>query len=279
MHVRRVAPVFLFLVLLLAGCFQTHTVIFLNADGSGTIEETVMLASFAINMISGLDSTKAFSLADEEKLIARQDSFGQGVSFEGYETLSQDGYVGYIAVYTFTDINLIHLTDNSDALQLGDDEQEANNQNAQGMNGLGLDNVSFDFEPGVLQILVPRATEAAETDIHPDSLAAETEKIRQQMEEQGRMLRAFLGDAHLTASIVFPGAITETNASFADSNRVTLADIVFGSMLDLMEENPEFAARMQLAQTEAQRQALLADMGESPEFRFETNESVYVRFD
>ena len=131
---------------------------------------------------------------------------------------------------------------------------------------------------GVLEIHIPREDEP-ETDIHPDSLAVETEKIRQQMQEQGGLIRGFLGEARMSASIVFPGTITETNASYADSTTVTLVDILFGSMLDLMKENPEIAARLQLAQSESQRQALLAEMGELADFRYEANNDVVVRFE
>ena len=275
----RLAPVLLLTVLLLAGCFQTHTVIFLNADGSGTIEETVLLASYAVNMLAGFgstDSTQAFSLIDEEKLMARADSLGEGVTFSGVEELTENGFEGYVATYAFTDINQIRLTDNSDALRLGDDDGE--NEQVGGMNGLGLDGVTFAYQPGVLEIHIPREDEP-ETDIHPDSLAAETEKIRQQMQEQGGLIRGFLGDARMSASIVFPGIITETNASYADSTTVTLVDILFGSMLDLMKENPEIAARLQLAQSESQRQALLAEMGELADFRYEANNDVVVHFE
>ncbi len=274
----RLLPVLLLASVLLSGCFRTNTVVFLNADGSGTIEETVLLASFALNMIQNMDSTRALNLIDEEKLVARQDSLGEGVVFEGVEALNEDGFIGYLAVYSFSDINNLRLMDNSEALQLGDESEGAGDEENEGMKGLGMDNVTFSFQPGVLDVHIPRTTEV-ETEIHPDTLAAETEKIRTQMQEQGRMMRAFLGDARVSVSIVLPGNITGTNASFADSTTVTLADILFGSMLDLMEENPELAARMQLAQSEGERQRLMAEIDPSVQFRFETNDDVYVRFE
>ena len=88
-----------------------------------------------------------------------------------------------------------------------------------------------------------------------------------------------LGDARVSASIFFPGTITETNASYVDSTTVTLVDLLIGPMLDLMDENPELAARLQLAQSESQRQALLAEMAELGDFRFEVNNTVVVRFE
>ena len=275
----RLIPPFLLAILLLAGCFQTHTVIFLNADGSGTIEETVLLASYAVNMMAAFgsaDSTQTFGLIDDEKLTARADSLGEGVTFEGVEPLTEGGYEGYVATYAFTDINQIRLRDNSDALQLGDDNEK--NEQGRGMDGIGLDNVIFSYEPGVLEIYIPRE-DGPETVIHPDNLAAETEKIRQQMQEQGGLMRALLGDARMSASIVFPGTITETNASYVDSTTVTLVDLLIGPMLDLMDENPELAARLQLAQSESQRQALLAEMAELGDFRYEVNNTVVVRFE
>ena len=237
-----------------------------------------MIASFAVNMIQEMDSTEAFSLIDEDRLRARQDSLGMGVTYEGVEEVSEGGYQGYVATYSFMDINQVELTENSDALQLGDSDEDGEDNPTEGLTGAGLESVAFFYQPGVLEVHIPREV-GSEADIHPDSLAAETERIRQQMEEQGQMIRAFLDDARFSASIVLPGTITETNASFADSNRVTLVDIVLGSIFDLMEENPELAARMELAKSDSERQTLLAGMGESDEFRYEARNEIVIRFE
>ncbi len=278
MRLRILAPAFLLLVPLFAGCFQIHTTIFLNEDGSGTIEETIQLASFAVNMMASMDTTEAFSLIDEDKLNSRADSLGEGVVFEGVEAVSDGSFEGYIAVYSFSDISKVRLNDSSDALQLNDDDEPSSEDPSEGMNGLGLDGVTFSYEPGVLHIHIPH-DEGSGEDMHPDTLAAKTEEMRQQMEETGGMMRAFLADARFAVTIEFPSAISETNAAYAEDTKVTLADITFGPLIDLMQDNPELAVRLQEAQTEAQRQAILVEIGDMEDFRYEPGNEIVVCFD
>ncbi|NNF56799.1 MAG: hypothetical protein HKN04_01020, partial [Rhodothermaceae bacterium] len=114
--------------------------------------------------------------------------------------------------------------------------------------------------------------------IEPERLAAKTDSIRQSIKESGPMLRGMLGSAQFSRTVVLPAAITDTDALFAGDSTVTLAHMNFGAYLDLMEENPELAARLDLATTDAERRALLRQLDGSDGLRFEQAEEIVVRF-
>ena len=66
----------------LNGCLQVDTKVNLNSDGSGTIEETVVMKSEVINMMKefamAFDSTKSeeFNMFNEEELKNKASNYG-----------------------------------------------------------------------------------------------------------------------------------------------------------------------------------------------------------
>ncbi len=260
------------LTLALSGCFQLHTLLRLNADGSGTIEETVLLQGFLAAMMQEADSTGT-GLIDLAHFQARADSLGEGVRFLRVDSLEEGGSIGYRAVYAFDDINTVRYVSDEDALGTGAQNDEAGPK--------GIDTpLRFAYEPGALTIL--RERERAAADARPlDSteVALKADSIRVQMEQGGAMARAFLEGARLAITVELPGPITETNARYAEDGTVTLADVDMASIIDLMIEDPEAAARMQLAETDADRQAAFERLGAQPGFRVEPEDEVTVRFE
>ena len=272
MRARLAAPFLLTALLLLSGCFQMHLLLRLNGDGSGTIEETLLLSTMATSFMQSVDSTGAFSLIDEERLMARADSFGTGVRFLHADPIEEGGMQGYRVVYAFADVNTVRLTDDTQALNTGGSGNG-------GSKGLDLI-TTFIYTLGELRIHSPH--EGVNTDdivpIAPERLAAKTDSVRQSMQESGPLLRGMLGTAQFSRMVVLPAAITDTDAQFAADSVVTLAHMNFGAYLDLMEENPELAARLDLATTDAERRALLRQLDGRDGLQFESAEEIIVRF-
>ena len=271
MRLRLFAPLLLTAALALSGCFQMHLLLRLDEDGSGTIEETVLLSNMIVSMMESFaDSTGTSSLIDEARLIARADSFGPGVRFLRADSIAEGGMQGYRAVYAFDDVNTIRLRDDPQALDMGGDSGGETK-------GLGLV-TTFAYTPGELRIRSPHEGVESVEPIDPDVLAAKTDSIRQSMQETGPLLRGMLGNASLSYTVTLPGPITETDAQFATDSTVTMAHIDFGAYLDLMEENPELAARLDLTTTDAERRALLRQLEDRDGLQFEPAEEVVVRF-
>src|SRR6266498_593522 len=112
-------------LLILPGCFQVDTVIKVNRDGSGTIEETMLVSKKLLAQMNemmqgfaGQEGNKGNNKAqppdiyDPAKLKAKAVEMGSGVTYTSGEKVSTDKFMGYRAVYTFTDINKLLLTQN-----------------------------------------------------------------------------------------------------------------------------------------------------------------------
>jgi hypothetical protein len=275
---RRLAPAALLAcTLALTGCFQFRTVLRLDADGRGTIEETFLFSELILSMMQG-DSTRA--LYDEAALAARADSFGTGVRFVGVDSLAEGGFTGYRAVYAFDDVNAVRLTlGESGGSDLGgEDAEDATEGAAQN----ALPALAFTYEgpaPGAggrLRITIPREEGEAGAPLDSAAVAAQAEAVRQQVQEAA-LLRGFLEGARIAVTVELPGPVAETNARYVEGRTLTLVDLGFGAFLDLMEADPELAARLQLAETPEDREAVLRALNEHPGLRFEPEEEVFVR--
>ena len=113
----------------LSGCLQIEKVVKLKPDGSGTIEETVVMSKASIaqmeQMASGfgaLGDKKAdkkttkpaagFEVMDEKKLKAAAAGMGEGVTFVSAKKIDNETGSGFTAVYAFADISKVKLDQN-----------------------------------------------------------------------------------------------------------------------------------------------------------------------
>ena len=95
-----------------------------------------------------------------------------------------------------------------------------------------------------------------------------------QAEEQLAMMREMLKGARIHMAVAVEGAITETNASYLDGNRITLIDIDFDLLLE-DEEQLELLSNAN-PQTTAEVKALLEGIDG---IKVETTEEIIVRFE
>ena len=101
---------FVLFTLVLMGCIETITLIHVNKDGSGTIEETIVITNAFTELINSFGGEQAKSedepeLLDEDELRARAVGMGQGVRLVSAEPIKSDKGSGYKAVFHFDDIN------------------------------------------------------------------------------------------------------------------------------------------------------------------------------
>ena len=150
--------VIFFTALLLNGCIEVDTTVNLNKDGSGTIEEKVLMSGAMISMLKQFatsfesDSSKKeeFSIYDPKELESKASSYGDGVKFVSGEKIKDGEREGFKAIYSFTDINKLKLDQNPGSqVPMGKDSGENEHK----------DLFTFNFTPGTpakLLILVPK---------------------------------------------------------------------------------------------------------------------------
>ena len=223
--------------ILFSGCLKVNTKININKDGSGTIEEQVLMSDVVVSMMNEFmssfqDSTNTpeeFKLFKERELKDKAAEYGIGVEYVSGEEVKTNGWQGYKAVYSFEDLNKIKMeTDPNRKVEMGIDESAEKNEY-----------FNFIFIPGDVSELIidrPEVETGSEEEAYKES----------ESDEEGlddKFIKMMDGMS-ITISLVFNGDIVETNATFVDGSKVIMLDIDFSELLknknslELLKKHP-----------------------------------------
>jgi hypothetical protein len=235
---------------LLSGCLDFSMLVKINTDGSGTIEETVLMNKEMLDemksMAEAFGSTddaikKDFNMIDEKKLAEEARSMGEGVSFIKAEPLTRKDQMGYIAYFSFKDINKLSVNENPSGKNLLDQKQEDHPSE---------EPIKFSFERGTPAKLV---IHLAENSSAPDSIQKESQESTPDASDTSglAMMAAMFKGLRLSVAIEFNGTIKETNATYANGSKVILMDLDFDQITsdkekfyEISRHNPESALEM-----------------------------------
>lgn len=210
------------------GCISIDSVIKVKPDGSGTMEQSMLINSSAMGMMSmmgGGDGKAATPKIDpatmfsRERLVADAAKLGEGVTFLSSEPLTQGEMKGVKAVYAFTDFNKLKV---STALP----DMEDGAATAKG-NGAPLPikftrgGTSSLLTMNMLDELVKGNGKAAPG--KPDATPA-------MPKEMMAMLAPMFKDMRVAIAIEPVGTLVRTNATHVQGKRVTLFDVAFGEL-------------------------------------------------
>ena len=217
------------------GCFQVETTVRVNPDGSGTIEERMLMSRMIIKQFEEMSRAFAepdekpprpFTLHEEEKLRKRAANLGQGVAYVSSSAIEDDSYSGYKALYSFSDINKVRLSSAGKEAMPGEGEKEG---------GTGDGAVAFNFSPGAtsrLLIIMPRSESAAKPSGSEDGKTVEPSMTPEQKKEVGEMMKGM----RFSLAVEVKGAIVKTNATQCKGNRITLFEFDLDRMGGGFEE-------------------------------------------
>ncbi len=264
-----------FAAIFFSGCLQVKTTVNLNKVGSGTIEEIVMMKSEVINMMKefamSFDSTKSeeFNMFNETELTEKASNFGEGVKYLSGEKIIVDGYEGFKAVYSFSDINKIKLNPSpEDKIPFGDDLGETENETE-----LVDDLLKFDFKagnPSTLVINFPKPQ--MKDEIQQDSAYTPIEDSTFTEAAEQKMMEMFDG-MKMALYVNFKDGIDETDASFVDSSKVTLMEIDFSEII----KNKEVFKKFQGTKPETMEE-FKEVVGDLEGIKIEFKEQVTIKF-
>jgi hypothetical protein len=260
-------------VIFLSGCLQVKTTVNLNKDGSGTIEEIVTMKSEVINMMKefamSFDSTKSeeFNMFNETELSEKAANFGEGVKYLSGEKIVVDGYEGFKAVYSFTDINKIKLNPSpEDKVPFGDDLGEPETEVVD-------DLLKFEFKAGTPSTLVINFPKPQMKDeIQQDSSYTPIEDSTFTEDAEQKMMEMFDG-MKMALYFNFKDGIDETDASFVDNTKVTLMEIDFSEII----KNKEVFKKFQGAKPETMEE-FKEVVGDLEGIKVEFKEQVTIKF-
>ncbi len=259
---------------LFTGCLEVNTTIHLNKDGSGTLEESVLMSSQVVQMISafagsfdstGTDTSK-FSLFKEDELIADTAKYGSGVKYVSGKEVKENGKEGYNVVYSFSDITNLKINQNPNSkIDMEGVEFEEDTVH---------EFLHFNFTPGepaLLSIELPsmdkEETAAGDSSqVQEDSLEANTEG----MDEFLKLMKGM----RIALTLDVNGNITQTNASYVNGSSVTLFDLSFNELLD----NPE-KLKMFKQENPKNLEEIKKIMENLPGVKIELNNPVNIKFE
>jgi len=267
---------FAILLLVFSGCIEVKTVINVNDDGSGTIEETIIMSDKVIEMVKGFsaaftsDSTQQpeFDIFDEKNLMERAGSFGSGVVYLSGEKIQEGNKEGFKALYSFRNLNEISLS------------KIPQNQIPLGIAESVAKDFTFKFikgSPSEIIILMPSLEDSLrneeETDSaeysSADSLNGESDGDSTFTEEALELMK----DLQISLALITEGSIVETNAAYVDGSEITLFEFDFNKLLN-NKENLQELMKLQ-SHDPAQIKEIIKNI---PGIKIETAREISVKF-
>lgn len=245
----------LVLAVVLSGCFHIDSLLTVRPDGSATLRDEITLSGMALMALAEAEESEG-SPFDEAAMEERAAALGEGVRVASFEPRED----GYAVTFEVDDVRQLRYA-TPEALGEGSGDTPD-----------GID-LSFRFDegdPSTLRVLVPKP-EPDDDKAEPAADAPEPDP-----QEQARMLammRSFFADARVTVAVEVEGEIEETNASYVDGSRVTVFDLPFVAVFDVMEANPEM-----MGSEPPEPEAMLDELRAVEGVRLEAPGTVRVRF-
>jgi hypothetical protein len=263
----------------LSACLQQEKLIKLKTDGSGTVEETMVMGkevvaqmkqmadgfgAFAQGKAKADGGATPFQIMDEKKLREAAGKMGEGVTFVSAKPITTATGEGFTAVYAFTDINKLKIDQNP-----GENMPGADNPMLQKANKSKKEPVKFEFSKGSPASLTVKLPQPKQSDLP---------KERPQLPASGQdmaamMMQQMFKDMKVSLAIEVAGRITETNAEYKDTSRVTLMEMDFNKVL----ANPEKFKALSAAQPKTIEEAKALVKG-TEGIKAETQPTVTVKF-
>ncbi len=223
--------------LLLGGCLEVETLIKVNQDGSGTVEERFLLGAQLSQIVASSGDQGQSSPVDKEDLRQRATKMGKGVGLKSAEPISDGERQGYLAIFEFQDINQLRINQNP-----GDKASSPGMQQQETVEEF----VTFQFTPGdpaELKIISPEAEFTSDGDA--PTLGGGNDGSM-------GMMKAMLKEMRIAMAIEVSGEIRGTNASYHEGRRITLMELDFGKLIEdadrfeeLAQANPQTIGEMQ----------------------------------
>ena len=261
----------------LSGCIEMHTVITVNKDGSGLIEENIFIGKEIIKMFKEFaaafaDSTQPqqeFNLFEEEKIKAKTSDYGEGIEFVSMENIVTDEREGYKAIYKFKDLNKVKVNqDPSDEMPMAEPKEGSEKTN---------EYVFFKFitgNPNRIVFKLPDETKKEEENTKQiktdDTTATNVEADSSDLESMVK----FMKDMKAKFEIRVDGKITRTNATHVDGNTITIFDIDFAQLISDKDKLEEFKKFNPNSFEEVKK--LVSGI---PGIKVELNKEVYIEFE
>lgn len=272
------------LAVILGGCVQDSMVVRVKADGTGTINETVLLSNDMLELMESFASemtgpekqegkqTDQVKAADKENDAAaakktRDDMienmakdaqnkavlFGPAVTFVSVKPVKTHAAGGYSAVYAFQDINQVKINQNpSDKVDVKKPQESGASKKEEFL--------QFKFtkgSPSRLVVIFPERKEPAvdRSGAMNKKKTPEDMPSKEPDDQSLEMMKNLFENMKLSIALQIDGNLVKTDATYREGTKVTLLEMDFGKIVS----NPTLLKQMNAAkpQTIEETKALL----------------------
>jgi hypothetical protein len=272
-----------FFLILITGCYQAHYLIRVQPDGSGTIEETFVMSKAVLQkagqmtaslmsdypeQVQSADRNFKWNLFDEDKLKKSAEQMGEGVRYVSGERISREDFEGYKAVYRFSDIRNLVLSQNPGGHVPSSMLAVLNRQeNREGQ-------FRFGFEPGnPSKLFIRQVTVAFENGEDAEEENPQTPPDPEEREKAMTWQKEIFDPMRVTVQLKVPGQIVQTNAAYHENACITLMDVRF----EELSKSPELLN--QLIDSPNQNYMDVLEMARQlPGNRMDQNKEIEVEF-
>lgn len=211
---------------LCAGCLRSATVISVKADGSGTVEQTMLVnMAFMKGMFNGMgggQATQTPGTVNEADLKRSAQRMGEGVTFVSATPVkTDDGFEGSKATFAFTDITKLRVDQdpNLSGSTTGGFSTPPKNENP----------VTFGFAKGTDGV----STLTVTLNEKQDAGATKAPQGGPDMDNPQMldMMRSMFKGFRVGIDVVVAGKILKTNADHVSGSRVTLLEMDMEKLL------------------------------------------------
>ena len=212
------------------GCISVDSVVKVKADGTGTIEQTMLINGSAMGMMSmmggqqeggkpapTLDPGTIFS---NDKLAAEAAKLGEGVSFVSSTPVTQGEMKGVKAIYAFKDFNALKVSTALPDLNEGSTEMKGKGE------PLPMTLTRKGGNSVITLDMLDRLKKNASTSTPEPGKVGTPEMPKEMM----AMLAPMFKDMRVAISLEPQGTLVRTNATHVQGQRITLFDVAFGEL-------------------------------------------------
>jgi hypothetical protein len=209
-------------------CLQSTVLIKVNSDGSGTIEQGMLLTGTALAQLREFAAlgNKPIDPFSENQMRANAASIGPSVTFVSSTPVKSETGEGRNVIYAFTDINQLKI--NQQPTTPGGLTARASNADTS-----GRQEVTFALERppsgnALLRITMPPPKMPATAAPAPDAAGKAASKMTP---EQLATAKQMFAGMHISIAVEPAGRLVSTTSPFVDGQRVTLLDLDFDQLL------------------------------------------------
>jgi hypothetical protein len=213
-----------------SGCFQSTTLIRVNADGSGTLEQTTLVTQAALRSLrqiwamSNDNGTRPADLFSTAQARQFAEAMGSGVTLVSSAPIKNAEGEGSRAVFAFRDISQLQPKATGTAgaetfAPAGVDVPQVHFAVTRSPNGHALLRITMP----------PSKVPPASTATAPEGSGARPQT--RLPPEQLAMVKQLFAGMRIAVAIEPAGQLVKTSCPFVDGNRVTLVDVAFDQLL------------------------------------------------